>query len=101
MEYATAWHPFYERNHCDARDHVTLENGLVHSAPGHGEDDSTIQCKYTLDVLSPVDNLALIATAEAPGQGMFLCQSQQSDYRHKEAENGSLLNWAISVYKLT
>ena len=39
-------------------DHVTLDagTGLVHTAPGHGEDDYLIGQRYGLDVLSPVNN---------------------------------------------
>ena len=39
-------------------DYVTLDagTGLVHAAPGHGEDDFYYSRKYNLDVLSPVDN---------------------------------------------
>ncbi len=38
--------------------HVTLEagTGIVHTAPGHGQDDYIIGKKYGLDILSPVDH---------------------------------------------
>ena len=42
MEYMTASHPFYDRESpVILGDHVTLDagTGLVHTAPGHGEDD--------------------------------------------------------------
>ena len=39
-------------------DHVTLDagTGLVHTAPGHGEDDYIVSRKYDLPVISPVDS---------------------------------------------
>ncbi|CAM3959388.1 isoleucine--tRNA ligase [Catellicoccus marimammalium] len=74
MEYMTAQHPFYDRESLVMNgDHVTLESGtgLVHTAPGHGEDDYQVGMKYHLDVLSPVDAKGVF-TDEAPGfEGMF------------------------------
>lgn len=74
MEYMTAQHPFYDRTSLVMLgDHVTLEagTGLVHTAPGHGEDDYIVSKKYNLDVLSPVDNRGVF-TDEAPGfEGVF------------------------------
>lgn len=74
MEYMTAQHPFYDRESLlMVGDHVTLEagTGLVHTAPGHGDDDYIIGKKYGLDVLSPVDDRGCY-TAEAPGfEGIF------------------------------
>ncbi|MCB5956155.1 isoleucine--tRNA ligase [Enterococcus sp. CWB-B31] len=74
MEYMTAQHPFYDRTSLVMLgDHVTLEagTGLVHTAPGHGEDDYIVGKKYNLDVLSPVDSRGIF-TEEAPGfEGVF------------------------------
>ncbi|MBO0449828.1 isoleucine--tRNA ligase [Enterococcus sp. MJM12] len=74
MEYMTAKHPFYDRTSLVmCGDHVTLDagTGLVHTAPGHGEDDYIVGKKYGLEVLSPVDNRGMF-TDEAPGfEGMF------------------------------
>lgn len=54
-------------------DYVTLDSGtgLVHVAPGHGEDDYFASRKYKLPVLSPIDNRGYY-TDEAPGlEGLF------------------------------
>ncbi|KXF72487.1 isoleucine--tRNA ligase, partial [Enterococcus faecalis] len=54
-------------------DHVTLDagTGLVHTAPGHGEDDYIVSRKYDLPVISPVDSRGVF-TDEAPGfEGIF------------------------------
>jgi isoleucyl-tRNA synthetase len=39
--------------------HVTLDQGtgVVHTAPGHGEEDYEIGLRYGLDVYAPVDNM--------------------------------------------
>ena len=51
-------HPLYDRvSPIILGEHVTAEDGtgLVHTAPGHGEDDYFVGKKYNLDLLSPVD----------------------------------------------
>lgn len=74
MEYMTAMHPFYDRTSLVMLgDHVTLEagTGLVHTAPGHGEDDYIVSKKYGIEPLSPVNARGLM-TEEAPGfEGEF------------------------------
>ena len=74
LEKLTAQHPFYDRESLVMTgDHVTLDagTGLVHTAPGHGEDDYLIGQRYGLDVLSPVNNRGVF-TEEAPGfEGVF------------------------------
>lgn len=74
LENMTAQHPFYDRDSLVMLgDHVTLEagTGLVHTAPGHGEDDYHVSKRYGIDPLSPVDNRGIF-TEEAPGfEGIF------------------------------
>lgn len=74
LEYLTAQHPFYDRTSLVmVGDHVTLDagTGLVHTAPGHGDDDYQVGKKYNLEILSPVDNRGCY-TEEAPGfEGVF------------------------------
>lgn len=51
-------HPFYDRvSKMILSDYVNLEmgTGLVHTAPGHGEEDYEVGLKYNLSVYSPVD----------------------------------------------
>ena len=57
FEYMTAKHPIFDRESLlILGDHVTLDagTGLVHTAPGHGEDDFNAGRKYNLEVLCPV-----------------------------------------------
>lgn len=93
LEHLTAQHPFYDREVLVMLgDHVELETGtgLVHTAPGHGEDDYQMALKYGLDILSPVDDRGHF-TDEAPGlEGMFYLKGQKEVMKIIE-ENGSLL----------
>lgn len=74
LEYMTAQHPFYDRDSLVVLgDHVTLDagTGLVHTSPGHGEDDYFAWKKYSNDIISPVDDRGVM-TADAPGfEGVF------------------------------
>lgn len=74
MEKMTAHHPFYDRDLLVMLgDYVTLDSGtgLVHTAPGLGDDDFKVGKKYGLPILSPVDAQGKL-TAEAPGfEGLF------------------------------
>ncbi len=60
-------HPFMDRE-CPVilGEHVTLEagTGLVHTAPGHGQEDYEVGLRYGLEVLNPVDGAGRF-TAEA------------------------------------
>ena len=54
-------HPLYERKSpvLAGGDYITTESGtgLVHTAPGHGQEDYQTGLKYGLDLLSPVDDV--------------------------------------------
>ncbi|MBI3815405.1 MAG: isoleucine--tRNA ligase, partial [Nitrospinae bacterium] len=59
LEGLKAEHPFMDRESpLILGDHVTLEQGtgLVHTAPGHGQEDYEMGLKYGLDIYNPVDN---------------------------------------------
>ncbi len=93
MDMMTAHHPFYDRESLIMNgDYVTLDSGtgLVHSAPGHGEDDYFFSRKYKLEVLSPVDNRGYY-TDEAPGlEGIFYDEGNKIVSKWLE-EKGALL----------
>lgn len=93
LDLMTAQHPFYDRTSLlMLGDHVTLDagTGLVHTAPGHGEEDYIVGKKYGLDVLSPLDSRGCY-TADAPGfEGMFYDKANPIVTKMLE-ENGSLL----------
>ena len=76
LEGVTYHHPFYNRiSPVILGDHVTTDDGtgLVHTAPGHGEDDYIVGQKYGLDVFCPVDSHGCM-TEEAGHrlQGLFV-----------------------------
>jgi isoleucyl-tRNA synthetase len=54
-------HPLYDRNApvLAGGDYITTESGtgLVHTAPGHGQEDYQTGLKYGLDLVSPVDDV--------------------------------------------
>src|SRR5690554_1190970 len=67
-------HPLYDRESpVILGDHVTAEDGtgLVHTAPGHGEDDYFVGKKYNLELLSPVDEKGHMTAEAGPYEGMF------------------------------
>ena len=58
IERKKAHHPFYERESLIVLgDFVTLDTGtgIVHIAPGHGEEDYEVGLKYGLEIYVPVD----------------------------------------------
>ena len=54
-------------------DHVTDSDGtgLVHTAPGHGEDDYRVGKLYNLDILCPVDDQGMMTKEAGPFAGLF------------------------------
>jgi isoleucyl-tRNA synthetase len=54
-------HPLYDRSSrvLAGGDYITTESGtgLVHTAPGHGQEDYQTGLKYGLDLVSPVDDV--------------------------------------------
>ncbi len=61
LEGLKARHPFIDRDsQVILGEHVTLEagTGVVHTAPGHGQEDYEAGIRYGLDVYAPVDHKA-------------------------------------------
>ncbi|CAD5973971.1 Isoleucine--tRNA ligase [Planktothrix tepida] len=60
LEHCTYKHPLFERESpiVLGGDYITTESGtgLVHTAPGHGQEDYIVGQKYGLPILSPVDD---------------------------------------------
>ena len=59
LEHCTYKHPLYDRESpvIIGGDYITTESGtgLVHTAPGHGQEDYIVGQKYGLAILAPVD----------------------------------------------
>ena len=74
MEYMKAKHPIYDKESLVIEGfHVTLEDGtgLVHTAPGFGEDDFNVGQKYNLPIFSPVDAHGCYTDEVPELKGMF------------------------------
>ena len=74
-------HPLYDRvSPIVLGHHVTVEGGtgLVHTAPGHGEDDFIIGQKYGLDVLCPVDAKGYMTAEAIQYEGQFIEECNKS-----------------------
>ncbi|MBN1869987.1 MAG: isoleucine--tRNA ligase [Candidatus Omnitrophica bacterium] len=66
-------HPFGLKNDCRVviADYVTREDGtgLVHTAPGHGQEDFETGLRHNLDVLMPVDSRGIYTEAASKYRG--------------------------------
>lgn len=69
-------HPFGKKENCRvvAVDYVTKEDGtgLVHTAPGHGQEDYQTGVQYKLDILMPVNGRGVFTEAGAPFEGQHV-----------------------------
>jgi isoleucyl-tRNA synthetase len=70
------YHPFEMRGGCNVvlADYVTREDGtgLVHTAPGHGQEDYLTGQRYNLDILMPVDSKGKFTDAAIEFLGMHV-----------------------------
>lgn len=93
LEYVTYYHPLFEKE-CPVilGEHVTLDTGtgLVHTAPGHGEDDFIVGRKYGLEVLCPVDARGFMTEEAGEFTGLFYEEANKEIVK-KLDEKGSLL----------
>jgi isoleucyl-tRNA synthetase len=67
-------HPLYERfSPIILGEHVTDTDGtgLVHTAPGHGEDDYRVGKTYNLDILCPVDDKGYMTEEAGQFAGLY------------------------------
>jgi isoleucyl-tRNA synthetase len=76
LEGLVARHPYLDReSRFVLGDHVTLDagSGLVHTAPGHGQEDYVVGQRYGLEVYSPVDAAGRFApeVERVAGQKVF------------------------------
>lgn len=94
LEYMKYRHPLYDRvSPVILGEHVldTDGTGLVHTAPGHGEDDYFVGKKYNLELLSPVDEKGHMTEEAGKYQGLFYEKANQMIVDDLQ-ENGHLLH---------
>jgi isoleucyl-tRNA synthetase len=93
LEHARCRHPWLDRTvPVVLADYVTLDSGtgLVHTAPGHGQEDYETGLRYGLDVYAPVDARGRF-TADVPEwAGMPVFQADARIVAHLRA-GGALL----------
>ncbi len=93
FEYMTAKHPLFDRESLVILgDHVTLDagTGLVHTAPGHGEDDFRVGRSYNLEVLCPVDARGYMTEEAHQFAGMYYEDANKAVGQELEAANALL-----------
>ena len=86
-------HPLYNRvSPCILGDYVSTSDGsgLVHIAPGHGEDDFLVGKAYGLEVLCPVDSKGYMMASSGRYEGMFYAVCNEEVIKDME-ECGNLL----------
>lgn len=74
-------HPFYDRESLGVNaDYVTLEagTGIVHIAPGHGQDDYEVSKLYDLDVYAPVNEKGVFTDDVKFFDGQFVYKANEN-----------------------
>lgn len=78
---AKYFHPVFGDKLCPviAGDHVTIDTGtgLVHTAPGHGEDDFIVGKKYGLPAFCPVDERGFLNSDSGKYNGLFYSDANE------------------------
>lgn len=93
LDRLVARHPLVERDSLVVLgDHVTIEagTGVVHTAPGHGDDDFKVGQQYGLEVLSPVDDKGVFTSEAGKYEGLFYDEANKVITEDLEAA-GALL----------
>lgn len=99
LEGITYRHPLFNRiSPVILGDHVTLETGtgLVHTAPGHGEDDFIVGKKYGLDILCPVDSRGYMTLEAGEFAGLFYEDANAAILKRLDEENKLLKEIVIT-----
>ncbi len=95
LEFSTYRHPLFDRESpiVIGGDYVTTESGtgLVHTAPGHGQDDFIVGQRYGLPVLSPVDDEGNFTAEAGPFAGLNVLGDANAAVIKALREAGALL----------
>ncbi len=90
LEGIKARHPFIDRvSSVIPGDFVATGegSGVVHIAPGHGEDDYEAGLKYNLDIYAPVDDWGKFTNAVADFAGQFVFKANEGIIEVLKAKN--------------
>ncbi|MGK7877306.1 MAG: isoleucine--tRNA ligase [Xenococcaceae cyanobacterium] len=103
LEHSTYRHPLFDRESeiVIGGDYVTTESGtgLVHTAPGHGQDDFIVGQRYGLPILSPVDEKGNFTAEAGQFAGLNVLNSANEAIIEALTEAGSLLKEEPFIHK--
>lgn len=103
LENSTYRHPLFERESAIVigGDYVTTESGtgLVHTAPGHGQEDFRVGQNYGLPVLCPVDGQGIMTEEAGPFAGLNVLKDANPAIIQALERAGSLLKQEPYVHK--
>ncbi|MDI9636111.1 isoleucine--tRNA ligase [Oscillatoria amoena NRMC-F 0135] len=103
LEHSTYKHPLFDRESpiVIGGDYVTTESGtgLVHTAPGHGQEDFIVGQRYGLPVLSPVDENGDFTAEAGPFAGLNVLKDANGEIIKALTEANSLLKQEAYVHK--
>ena len=95
LEGSTYQHPLYDRQSpvVIGGDYITTESGtgLVHTAPGHGQEDFIVGQKYKLPVLCPVDELGNFTPSAGQFAGLNVLKDANEAVTVAMEDAGSLI----------
>lgn len=95
LEHTIYRHPLYDRESeiLIGGDYVTTESGtgLVHTAPGHGQEDYIVGQRYGLPILSPVDANGNFTEEAGPFAGLNVLRDANEAIIRALEEKGALL----------
>lgn len=93
-------HPFGLKNECRVviADYVTKEDGtgLVHTAPGHGQEDFETGLRHNLDVIMPVDSRGIYTDAASKYKGEHVLKANDKIVKDLQKEGVMLASENVS-----
>jgi isoleucyl-tRNA synthetase len=103
LEHCTYKHPLYDRQSeiVIGGDYVTTDSGtgLVHTAPGHGQEDYQVGLRYGLPILAPVDGDGNFTEAAGQFAGLNVLGEGNTAVIEALQAAGALLKEALYVHK--
>ncbi|TAD78821.1 MAG: isoleucine--tRNA ligase [Oscillatoriales cyanobacterium] len=103
LEHCQYKHPLFDRTSpvVIGGDYITTESGtgLVHTAPGHGQEDFITGQKYGLGLLSPVDDRGNFTEEAGPFAGLNVLKDANDAVINALTEARSLLKWEPYAHK--
>jgi isoleucyl-tRNA synthetase len=103
LEHSTYKHPLFDRESevVIGGDYVTTESGtgLVHTAPGHGQEDYLVGQRYGLPILSPVDDRGNLTAEAGQFAGLNVLKDANEALIQALIEAGALLQEEAYVHK--